>query len=282
MKDFFSSRKFTVLACIFCMLVGFFLHSLYLGETATAFSNIFGAMLSPLSTLSSIINQSTGGALEPLFNVYEMEEEIARLEEENRLLTEQLVEYNILKTENEQFREFLEIKERNEDFVFEPATVIARSPDANFGTFIINVGSYHDVSPRDPVITPEGLVGIVTHVSFTYSEVSTVLDPAVNISVISNRTLDTGVVNGDVALASNNEFQLSFLSRDSGISVGDIITTSGAGGALPAGLVVGTVKNMESEVSGLSLYGIMEPVTDIDSIKSVTVIKDYAGQAVVE
>ena len=278
MKDFFKSKRFQVLLGVFTLLFAFMVKGLSSSELMPFLSQLSGVVLTPISKITSVISGSTTDHLSPYFSVEGLKSENERLKEENQKLMEQMVDHQNLQIENDQFREFLEIKEHNKDFVFEPATVIGRSPDARFGSFIIDVGSYHGVSLRDPVITPDGIIGIVTSVSYGYSKVSTVLDITVDIGVVDSRTLDTGVVSGNINLAQESLCRLNFLARDSGVAVGDIITTSGASGLLPRGLIVGTVKSIETDVSGLSLYGVIQPHADVYGAKSVSVIKDFTGK----
>lgn len=278
MKDFFKSKQFQILLAVFALLVAFFLRAVYVGALMPFLSGVGGLVLTPVANVTAAVAGAAQEALSPYFNVGKLREENERLQEENRKLTEQLVDYQNLKTENDNFREFLELKERNKDFVFEPASVVGRSPDERFGSFVIDVGSYHGISPRDPVVTSDGLVGLVTEVSYSYAKVSTILDISVDIGAVDIRTLDTGMITGTIPFAAQGRCKLGFLSRDSGVAVGDTIVTSGIGGLLPKGLVVGTVEQMESESSGLSLYGILRPAADITGTKSVVVIKGFAGK----
>ncbi len=183
-----------------------------------------------------------------------------------------------MKMENEQFRELLEIKERNSDLIFEPATVVGRTPDDWFGSFTIDVGTYHGVSLRCPVITSDGLVGIVSEVGRGYSKVQTILDASVSIGGVDIHTLDTGIITGTIPLAQEGSCKLGFLPRESGVTPGDTIVTSGTGGLLPRGLIVGEIQSVEMETSGLSLYAVITPAADIQGARQVFVITDFGGK----
>lgn len=278
MKDFFKSKQFKILLAVTAMLFAFFLRAVYTGGLMPFVAGLGGVIMTPIGRVTAAISGAAEEALSPYLNVAKLKEENQRLSEENQRLTQELVDYQNLKTENDQFREFLELKERNKDFVFEPASVVGRSPDGRFGSFSIDAGSLHGISLRDPVITADGLVGVVTEVSYGYATVSTILDISVDIGAVDIRTLDTGVVTGTIAFAEQGRCKLGFLSRDSGVAVGDTIITSGIGGLLPKGLVVGTVEKLESESSGLSLFGVIRPAADVNAVKSVVVIKGFAGK----
>ena len=63
-----------------------------------------------------------------MFRSGEILEENERLKEENRRLTQRQLEFDKYKLENEQLKEYLDIKEKNPDFDFETAFVIGRDP----------------------------------------------------------------------------------------------------------------------------------------------------------
>ena len=278
MEQFFKSKTFKGIIIAFTLLFSFLLHGVYTGEILPFFSTLQSVIMIPINHVVSGVSYVIDTSVEPFLNAKKIDKENKLLVEENRLLKEQMVDYQITKNENEQYREFLEIKERDAGLVFEPATVVGRSPDAKFGSFSIDVGSFHGITPRCPVITPDGLVGLVTKVGFNYSEVTTIFDPYISIGVLSSRTMDTGMITGDVSLYDKKLTKLSYLTRDSGIATGDLVITSGVGGLLPKGLIVGTVDSVHNDSNGLSMYAVIKPSVKIDEVKSVVVIKDFAGK----
>ena len=65
-------------------------------------------------------------------------------------------------------RQVIGLKEQFPDYVFSPpCAIIAKTTNDPFGSFIIDKGSDDDISLNDPVITADGLVGVVVKVSFT-------------------------------------------------------------------------------------------------------------------
>lgn len=264
---------------IFALLMAFLLRALYTGGLAPLSSTIGGWILNPIAKLSTTVSSAVSEFFEPYINAAQISEENAALKDEVRELTQQLVDYETYRNENALFRQYLEIKEYNEDFQFEPASVIGRSADDRFGSFTIDVGSYHGVELRCPVITSDGLVGIVTEVSYSHSVVSTILDVSVSVGAIDTRTQDTGVVSGTVALSDDGLCRLSYLPRESGAAAGDIITTSGIGNLFPEGLIIGSIRDITAESNGLTLTATIKPAADISGCKTVFVIKDFALKA---
>ena len=278
MKEFFKTGRFRVLLVVGCLLFSFLLRSIYTGGLMPLLSSAGGMLMVPLNSMSAAAGAAIQNRFGPFLSSGEVHRENQALREEIQRLEEQLIDYETVKMENEQFRELLEIKERNSDLIFEPATVVGRTPDDWFGSFTIDVGTYHGVSLRCPVITSEGLVGIVSEVGHGYSKVQTILDPSVNIGGVDINTLDTGIVTGTLPLAREGRCKLGFLPRESGATPGDTIVTSGTGGLLPRGLIIGEIDEVEMETSGLSLYAAVTPAADIMGARQVLVITDFGGK----
>ena len=54
--------------------------------------------------------------------------------------------------------------------------------------------------------------------------------------------------------------------------IGDYIETSGAGGIIPAGIYIGKVTEVRSDVTGVSQEAIIKPGVDFSDLKEVMVI----------
>lgn len=114
--------------------------------------------------------------------------------------------------------------------------MVARDPDDRFYSFTIDRGSLSGIEPLDPVVTADGLVGVVREVGVNYSKVVTILDVWIDVGARDVRTRDIGIVTGSVDLAADGKCRLNYLPRESGAAPGDIVVTSGhRGQPLPAG-----------------------------------------------
>ncbi len=120
MKEFFKSQLFQWLVAVGALLAAFFVKGLYDQQLMPFMANLGGVISAPFADLTATIVHSADGALTPYFNATELSEENERLRTENQQLIQQMLDYQNILTENLQFREFLEIKERNQDFIFEP------------------------------------------------------------------------------------------------------------------------------------------------------------------
>lgn len=278
MKEFFQSRKFKILLGVAALLFGFMVYTAVNSGMANFLSGSVGVLLSPLQKLSMSLSSSVTGFFERIIMADDISQENQELREEIRRLREQMVDFETYKAENEQYRQFLELKEQNPDFVFEAAMVIGRDPADHFYSFTIDKGTLDGIKVSDPVITPDGLVGRISEVSYTDSKVITLLNPGIDVGAFDGRTRDTGIISGDLGLAMQGRCRLSYLSRDSSASAGDIITTSGIGGTFPKGLIVGTIADVKAEQSGISLYAEIVPAADIAKVRDVFVITSFRGQ----
>ena len=85
----------------------------------------------------------------------------------------------------------------------------------------------------------------------------------------------SGMSVGEFDLMKKREAKLSFLADGAQIFVGDEVLTSGSGGAFPAGLLIGTITNIQSEAGGQIEYGIIKPECNYDSLVQVFIIKSF-------
>ncbi len=276
MGDFFKSLRFKILLALLVVLLAFMLRAAYMGGLGTMADYVLGVVATPFQRLSASISYSVTDILDTLFRAGEYKSENEALREEIRSLRQQLVDYDAAIQENKQYKQFLEIKENNQDFQVELAAVIGRSPDARFGSVTIDKGTIDEL--RDPVITADGLVGYISEVGPTYSQIITILDPTLHVGVSDARTRDTGIVAGTIALSQQGRCKMSYIDRGSAVAKGDIVVTSGVGGVFPKGLMIGVVSEVQVESHGTSLYAVLEPAVDIYGIKDVVVITGFEGQ----
>ncbi len=279
MQKFFKSWYFKILCGLAVFAVAIMIRAAASGSAEVFLSQTVSVISQPFLKAGSAITNSVGDFLDRFANAEENYLRVQELEEELRLANEKLIDYEQKKRENEQFREFLGLKETNPDYDFEPATVIGRDSTNRFYSFTIDKGSIDGVEEADPVITADGLVGIVWEVGLTYSHVRTILDISVEVGVYDISTRDSGILTGDISLSASKLCKLNYLPKESGIASGNLIVTSGIGGVFPKDLPVGTVKSIKTDSSGLSLTAVIDPAADIENVTDVLVIKAFNGQS---
>lgn len=279
MQKFFKSWGFKLICALAVLAIAVMVRAAAVGDADVFISQTLSVISQPFLKLSTSVSESVNGFLDRFVRTEDVFLENEELRRQLREANDKLVEYENIKRENEQFREFLQLKENNPDYDFETATVIGRDSTSRFGSFTIDKGSIDGIEVADPVITSDGLVGIVWEVGLTYSHVRTVIDISVDVGVYSISTRDSGIVSGDITLSSEGLCKLHYLPKNSGISAGELIVTSGIGGVFPKNLVVGTVRSIELDSNGLSLSAAIEPAADIAGVTDVLVIKSFDGQS---
>lgn len=273
---------FKVLCALAVFALAVMIRAAAAGNADIFLSQAFSVVSQPFLDLSTSISGSVNNFLDRFVRTEEVFLENEVLQERVRQLEEELVDYENIKRENDQFREFLELKQNNPDYTFEPATVIGRDATNRFASFTIDKGSLAGVEVSDTVINSDGLVGIVWEVGLTYSHVRTILDISVEVGVYNIYTRDSGIVSGDISLSGESLCKLSYLPKNSGIAAGDRVVTSGIGGVFPKDLRVGTVKSVELDANGLSLSAVIEPFADINNVTEVLIIKSFGEDSKAE
>lgn len=274
MNDFFRSKTFKIIAVLLAAVLAFFLRAVYTGGLMPA-PHIGGAVATPFGEFFAGIGNGIQDFFQPIFHGRELQKENEDLQKLVDELTRRQADYDELKNQNDLYRRFFSISDSNADYTLEPATVIAHVPDDPSGSFIINIGQSQGIASGMPVITENGLVGIVGRVSERYCRVLTLMDPAVNIGVLDSTTLDTGILTGDAAMSEDNTARLTYLRLQSEAAAGDLILTSGYGEQIPQGLTVGYLSEVSLAATGLTLEGVIDLSARPENARQVFVITDF-------
>jgi len=276
LKDFFKTSSFKVLVIVVVVLLGLLIYTATAGGSVVA--SLLGFVTSPMQSVST---QVTGSVTEfvdlDALSRDELKEMVNSLSQENATLREQLVDYENTQKENEQLKVQLDITEDAPENTLRAATVIGRDPNDVFYGFSIDQGTLAGISVGDPVITQQGLVGVVTQAYATTSKVTTLLSEDVNVSAVVPSRGESGVISSDITSASAGLLRLSYLSNDTQVQEGDIVTTSGVGGTYPADVIIGQVQSVQKSENDISNYAVIKPYEDLTSVQDVFVVIDFPG-----
>lgn len=276
LKDFFKTSSFKVLAIVVVVLLGLIIYTATAGGSLLA--NMLGFVTSPMQSVSTT---ATGAVTEfvdlDALSRDELKNMLDSLSQENAKLREQLVEYENTLHENEQLKAQLKITEEQPENTLRAATVIGRDPNDVFFGFFIDQGTLAGVEVGDPVITDQGLVGIVTQAYATTSKVTNILSEDVNVSAVMPARGESGVISSDVTSASAGLLRMSYLSSDTKVQPGDIVTTSGAGGIYPQDVIIGEVQSVQKAENDISYYAVVRPYEDLTNVQESFVVIDFPG-----
>ncbi|MBR5094623.1 MAG: rod shape-determining protein MreC [Oscillospiraceae bacterium] len=178
--------------------------------------------------------------------------------------------------ENVRLRDALGLRQKHTDYVLESAKVVMWSASNWSSSFTISKGRSSGIELGDPVITEYGaLVGQVTELGETWATVSTLVDVDMSVGAFVGAAGNPGMVVGEFALMQDKTAKLTSLPDGVQISEADEVLTSGAGDAVPAGLVIGTISQIQTSDNGEVEYAIVVPQCELDTLVQVFIIKDY-------
>jgi rod shape-determining protein MreC len=125
-----------------------------------------------------------------------------------------------------------------------------------------------------PVRTPEGLVGRISAVGATRSQVILVGDPNCGVAAMIPETRDT---TGVIAPTSSDAFdntlvEFTKLSRTTNLRPGQKVITSGQGGVFPAGIPIGEIVDWRAMEFGLYVEARVKLAVDYNKLEEVWVI----------
>lgn len=233
----------------------------------SAFGSIVGSAITPIQKVFYKTGEFFRGTFSALFELKELRnenqiltEEVTKLREENRKLYQMALE-------NKRLRDILNFVEANDEYKYIGASITGKDPGNWFDIFTINKGLRHGIEANDPVVTGEGLVGRVIEVGNNYSKVMSIIDERSSISIIVNRTRDTGIVSGTV----NSEL-FATMPLESDIVKGDDIITSSIS-TLPSGLYIGKVESVEKVERKLQKVVTIRTSVDFKRLEEVFVLK---------
>lgn len=189
-----------------------------------------------------------------------LREELAHTREENLQLREALVASGRLQRIAEMREEF--------DIPMLPAQLVGLDVSAWFRSALVDRGRSHGIHAGMPVISEQGLVGLVTATASSASKIMLLIDPQAAVDGIVQRSRARGIVRG----ARQNGLSFQFTAREGDVAVGDVIITSGLGGVYPKGLRIGEVTKVSPSDAMMLQTAELRPAVDFGRLEQVFVM----------
>jgi rod shape-determining protein MreC len=158
------------------------------------------------------------------------------------------------------------------DYVF--ATVLSRPPSEFQQQVGIDRGSSSGIRLRDPVVTADGLVGLVTRVAHDQAQVTLLTDPKIKVSALDLQTGASGVVQPG---QGRDTLSLTRVDKSQTLNEGDLVETSGwktkrLTSLYPKGIAIGVVTGASQSEVDLYWRAQVVPRVDFESLASVLVL----------
>jgi rod shape-determining protein MreC len=224
--------------------------------------------------ITAPVERVVSAPIDGVTNFFEEYVDLLGVRADNRRLLRRIAE---IESENLQFREALVssghlarvASMRDEiEIPMLPAEVVGLDVAPWFRSVLVDRGAQHGVEPGYPVITHEGVVGVVTATSDHAAKTMLLLDRQSSVDALVQRSRARGVVRG----VGRDHLEFEFVVRGADVVVGDEVVTSGLGGIYPKGLRLGRVGELRDAGGRLTRIAVIDPAVDLGQLEQVFVM----------
>lgn len=230
--------------------------------------NAIGAAVYPLRVVVDApvsgwrwLQETTAGRNELLL-------ENSRLKTERLLTYARLQRYAALEAENLRLRAMLEATSRVRDRV-RVAEIMSVSSNPFRHAIVIDKGQTDGVYEGQAMIDAEGVVGQVIEAGLLSSQALLISDPDHALPVEINRN---GLRTIAFGTGEYSRLDLPFLPNNADIEEGDLLVTSGLGGAFPSGYPVGVVESVTRVPEESFAKVAAKPAAALDQVREIMLI----------
>lgn len=237
----------------------------YLGFIKSGFARAYGYSTSGVSGTVG----GTKNFFETLFTIRGLVHENASLKQKINELSFENARLLSSKQENLALRKTLNFKDAS-DFNLVAVETIGADPTGFSQVILVNKGAADGINENSAVIVAPGLlVGKVTKVYNSTSEVTLITDPSI---IINAKVADSdahGLIQGEHGLG----LSFGLISQNEVIKTQDQVITSGLAGDFPAGILVGQINSINSSSADLFQRASVAPAADLRNLRFLFVIK---------
>ena len=202
-------------------------------------------------------------------DIDKLKQENSELKEENEILKNKMIDYEILASENKTLKEQARIRDSYLDYSVVIANVISDSASNWDEVYVISKGSNDGIEPNMTVITTDGLVGYIESVSKNTAKVISILDAGNSVSARSTRTRDSVICKGNISLKDEGKVKVTSIPIGVEFIEGDKFETSGMGGIYPKGIAIGEIETFENKVNPLENEAILKTYVDFNKLEQL-------------
>lgn len=232
-------------------------------------------VVAPLNFITGLFNKTTLDAVkiaDMSSDVPTLQKRVADLEEALARYQSELVELREVASDYQRLSELVNYTSQTQNQEFIAADVISNA-DANapLQTISINKGTRDGITVGMPVVSQLGLVGRISDVTANASRVLLITDVSSAISGRLQTTRDEGSIVGQ----ASNDLRMEFIPLNAKVQEGDIVITSGLGGNLPAGIVIGQVTSVQQREFELFQNAVVRSLNNFATLETVLVITNF-------
>ncbi len=224
-------------------------------------------IFSPALSVSSESSNWLHTRLSNLRNLSNIHNENAILKERVIYLEQQVIDLAAAAKENDSLKEELGISNRPSTDQTVATNIISRSANNILGEAIIDQGEEASIETGQAVMAKGVLVGIVKEVYAKNSIISLVSSPNTHVQALLTDSESLGIVTG-----SPTGLRLTDIDQGIEIKEGEIVQTSGLGGTIPRGLLIGEIDRIVSDPSSNQQSALIRTSVNFDQLQLVFVI----------
>jgi len=254
----------------------------YLSPVENALHYVFD----PLQRVTSGLVRSTGDMFHTVREVRELRAELETLRSRVDTLTAENIRLQEYEAEVQQLRSLLNFVSDYPISAFVGADVVGREacdqfpcgdvvgadPNPYLRYVTINVGAQQGVEKGMPVVSGGAmLAGRVVQVGPRTAQVQLLSDGDSAVASLLKLSRVTGLVVGQ----PDGTLRMEYIPQDEEVNEGDIVLTSGLGGVLPKGLIVGQVTEVQQMDYELFQAAVLRPALDFSRLETLLVITDF-------
>ena len=271
----FSKRMILIAVVILLVAVNVILLTITGKQTQAPSGLGRGALIivSPFQKQLTVFVQSVKDIWNQYFYLISAAEENQRLRKELGQSLEQLNRCSETALANDRLRHLLGF-EPDIQLPMIAAQVVGKDPSSWSKTVIVNKGGQDGIQLSDPVVVPEGVVGVVVEVSAHYAKVLLLIDPNSAVDALVQQTRARGIVKGGGA----GYCVFDYVLRKHDISVGDTVISSGLDGVFPKGLRIGRISEIVRLNAGIFQKVSLTPYVDFEILEEVFIISDPVSE----
>jgi rod shape-determining protein MreC len=194
--------------------------------------------------------------------------EVSRLQAERLLTNARLQRMTALEAENARLRALLEARGQVRDVV---RVVEIMAVDANpyRHNIVIDIGERDGAYDGQAIVDASGVIGQVIETGLATSHAMLISDPSHSLPIEVNRNGLRTIANGT---GEFGRLDLPFVTNNADIRPGDLLVTSGLGGAFPAGYPVAVVETVNRIPQEPFADVTATPAASLDQVREVMLI----------
>jgi rod shape-determining protein MreC len=232
-------------------------------------------LTSPAQVGATGATESVTDALDFVFELRNMRQRNAELEQVNSNLLVENFELREVQRENELMREMLAFAQTRPGLDLRGAQIVAQvigQESNNFlGYIMLDLGQSHGIEVGYPVVTDQGLVGRISEVNDNTSKVLLISDPSSAVNAIMQSSRLNGVVRG----APGGDLLMDYIQQGQTFKEGEIVLTSGLGGRFPKGIPIGQVIEIRQRDIDVFQQAVIRPTVDLSRLELVMVVTNF-------